>query len=113
MNLYINADNDLRTGWIGFDLAVNRKQKNGCASLEAWRDGKWQHIAEVACEVKGAEMEIAIPRTLLGRASGPLSLDFKWTDNTAADENALNLYTNGDTAPNGRFAYRYRELSGP
>lgn len=111
MNLFLNTDNDLRTGWLGFDFAVNRKNRNGRASLEKWQAGKWRPVAEVDCRVHGAEMAFAIPRTLLGLAAGPITLDFKWTDNTNATNDALNLYTNGDTAPNGRFAYHYQEAS--
>ncbi len=113
MNLYLNTDNDLRTGWIGFDFAVNRRNAGGRASLEKWREGKWQPIAEVPCRTRGREMETAIPRALLELTGGRLTLDFKWTDNTDAAKDALNLYSNGDTAPNGRFAYRYHEAAIP
>ncbi|MES2463088.1 MAG: hypothetical protein V4671_21090, partial [Armatimonadota bacterium] len=114
MNLYLNTDNDLTTGWMGFDFAVNRRnRRNGSASLETWRAGKWQPVADVPCRVRGSELEIAIYRTLLGLTLSPLTLDFKWTDNTSAAEDALNLYSNGDTAPNGRFAYSYQEAAKP
>jgi hypothetical protein len=109
MNLYFNTDSDLSTGWMGFDFAVNRRNAAGRASLEIWRGGKWQRVAEVDCQVRGTEMEIAVPRTLLELPAGPLALDFKWTDNTDAAKDALNLYSSGDTAPNGRFTYRYQE----
>jgi hypothetical protein len=109
MNLYLDTDGDLRTGWMGFDFAVNRKHDNGHASVEAWRGGRWQPVAQAEFRVRGTEMEIAVPRALLGLSGGALTLDFKWTDNTNAARDALNLYANGDTAPNGRFAYRYQE----
>ncbi|MDF2439279.1 MAG: hypothetical protein JWN98_263, partial [Abditibacteriota bacterium] len=114
MNLYLNTDNDLKTGWLGFDMAINRTAKaQGQSSVEAFRNGKWQPVGQAAFHARGHEIEIAIPRRLLAAASTPAAaskyfgLDFKWTDNTSTSGNALNVYSHGDTAPNGRFAYRY------
>ena len=40
-----------------------------------------------------------------------VTFDFKWCDNIplGTDEFHLEFYTYGDTAPDGRFAYRYTE----
>jgi hypothetical protein len=113
MNLYLNTDKDLRTGWMGFDFAINRSRKNGRASLEKWNGATWETVSDIDYQIRGNEIELAISRSLLGLPSGPLTLDFKWTDNTNAAQDALNLYTNGDTAPNGRFAYHYQEAITP
>jgi hypothetical protein len=52
-------------------------------------------------------MEIGVTRALLGLKNGPVTFDFKWMDNVDAATDPLNLYRNGDTAPNARFKYRY------
>ena len=113
MHLYLNTDGDWGTGWMGFDFAVNRNPRDARrTSLEAFRDGAWQRVAEIDYYVQGKAIEIAVPRAALGKTSDPLRLDFKWTDNTGAGADALNLYSHGDTAPNGRFAYPYRATRG-
>jgi hypothetical protein len=40
-------------------------------------------------------------------AETQLSLDFKWADNVQSPGDVMDLYTSGDTAPEGRFMYRY------
>jgi hypothetical protein len=52
-----------------------------------------------------------VPRPLLGvpAARGPLTLDFKWTDNIPSSPDIMDFYTQGDVAPNGRLNYRFAE----
>jgi hypothetical protein len=52
---------------------------------------------------------LAIPRAALGLsgAARPLQLDFKWADNIQKYGDINDFTTNGDSAPNGRFTYRY------
>ena len=56
-------------------------------------------------------MELAIPREALGvsEAAGPVDILFKWADNTAGNGDPMEFILHGDTAPNGRFCYVYRE----
>jgi hypothetical protein len=54
-------------------------------------------------------MTVAIPKTMLGIANDcyDFTIDFKWTDNTREDGDIMKWYVNGDTAPVGRYNYRY------
>jgi hypothetical protein len=54
---------------------------------------------------------MAIRRADLGleNSEAPLRLDFKWTDNAQLDGDATAFTLNGDSAPNGRFNYRYTQ----
>ena len=105
MNLWVNSDHDFSTGWHGFDLRINRALRAGKAtSVESWRDGRWQLVGTARIQVKGREMELSVPLFLL---SAQNEFDFKWTDNTGFEDDLLNAYLHGDSAPNGRFAYRY------
>ena len=64
--------------------------------------------------VRGNELEIAVPRSALGLAPNqPFTLTFKWRDNVNDSADPLNLYRNGDTAPNSRFAYVYQAAQLP
>ncbi len=106
MNLWINTDNNFATGWHGFDIVINRVPRNDqTTSVEQWRDGRWQNVGTARYQVRGREIEISLARALLPALKN--ELNFKWTDNTAIHSDLLNVYAHGDSAPNGRFAYRY------
>jgi hypothetical protein len=68
-------------------------------------------VGEVELVVRGNELALRIPRTMLGleAGKGPLSVDFKWADNLPDNWTVDDFYLHGDVAPNGRFNYRYRE----
>ncbi len=115
MMLFINSDCDHRTGWEGYDFVINRKTPgDSTALLERSRTGwNWEPVTEVRYRARGSEIEIAVPRSALGLdlPNRPPRFDFKWADNTALSGDVMEFYTNGDVAPNGRFAYRYEESS--
>jgi hypothetical protein len=95
---------------MGFDYRLNAAPaKEGRTRVEKWANGAWRVVGSAALRVRGKEMEIAVSRALLGLRSGPAALDFKWMDNVNAPGDALNLYRNGDTAPNARFKYRFSD----
>jgi hypothetical protein len=66
-------------------------------------------IARVRYRTKGTRLVVAIPRDKIGL--GPnrrnFEIDFKWADNVRSFDDAEYLIQDGDTAPNGRFMYRY------
>ncbi len=97
-------------GWEEFGYRVNYGKQDGTALLEtSGGGGNWHARSRVRCCIKGNEMELAVARKAVGTdgISRPLRFDFKWMDNVSADKDPLNLYRNGDTAPNGRFRYQY------
>lgn len=123
MLLFIDATCDPRTGWNSFDFVVNRKVRDGSVTLlERWApkkiDGEvqrfgpwdWESNGGVIYKVKGCELELAIPRKALGLDDlhTPLRFNFKWADNIQTFD-PIEFIINGDAAPNGRFAYQYRE----
>lgn len=97
--------------WEGFHYIVNRTfTAGGSSTLETSTGGwNWVPVTTVPLAVSGNELELSVPRTALGLGSSPLILDFKWIDNTQSPGDMLDLLANGDTAPNGRFRYRYAE----
>ena len=109
MMLLIDADGRHDTGWEGFEFIVNRKVVNATTTtLERHTGGwNWERVAEIPMEFRGNELHLAIPRTLLKLPAGPFRLDFKWLDNPQSPGDPLDLYLSGDTAPMGRFRYRY------
>ncbi|MEQ7128376.1 hypothetical protein ABN034_28115 [Actinopolymorpha sp. B11F2] len=112
MLLFLDLTGDPGTGWEGFDFVVNRRVKNPRrTSLEASEGGwSWREVAEISYAVKGRELELAIPRSVLGLdGAAPLRIDFKWIDHMQDEGNILDVIENGDAAPSGRFRYRYTE----
>jgi hypothetical protein len=107
----IDADQNSKTGWEGYDFLVNRTAvSEGKTWLEKSEGGwRWTKVATVSFRVKGNELQLAIPRTALGLPEGTTRtcLDFKWADNLPHPGDIMDFYVSGDVAPEGRFMYRY------
>ena len=95
--------------WEGFHFIANRKPSSSTeTSLEVCQGGwKWTSVGTIRYRVEGDRMHIAIPKILLGLQGDDFAIQFKWIDNSTAPGDILDGYVNGDTAPNGRFRYRY------
>jgi hypothetical protein len=111
MTLLIRTGNPTHHTWSGYDYVVNRVApgKDG-ALLEKNNGGQnWLKAADIRFRMQGNQMHLAVPRTLLKLNDDPVQFDFKWLDNIAlplADDLSV-FYTDGDTAPIGRFRFRY------
>jgi hypothetical protein len=109
MQLLIDADSNPKTGWNGYDYAVNSQVLNANATmLKRFSDGKtWR----VSYRAAGNEMVVAIPRVLLGLTSlRQTAFDFHWVDNAPIGgdpKKIVDWWYVGDSAPDGRFNFRY------
>ncbi len=112
MRLFINTDRKYKTGWEGYDFVLNRvNPTENKAVLEKWTGKtvdawKFEQVAEVDYTYSGNEMMIVIPKSLL-KIGEKIDIEFKWNDNMQNQGDIMDFYTNGDTAPVGRYAYRY------
>jgi hypothetical protein len=108
MLLFIDADHDARTSWLGYDFIVNRVNVRAqTTTLERNAGGyRWRSPVDIPCRAAGNELELAIPRAALGLTRLPATLDFKWADNIQQTGEANDFTLNGDAAPNDRFNYR-------
>jgi len=111
MLLLIDADQNPETGWFGYDFLVNKNVKNDSRTTlmrydATHKDDPWQIVTELDYHYRGNELELAIPRKLLGLTGDSVSFDFKWSDNAADLADPISLCIDGDTAPNRRFNYR-------
>ncbi len=102
--------NGADTGWEGYTHIVNRlAPENGKTAVES-ADGtrwEWRNAGAAAVNVQGPLLWVKIPKATLGITDEAFTVDFKWTDNTLETGEITDLYTHGDTAPTGRFNYRY------
>lgn len=110
MVLYIDADADASTGWEGYDFAIGRTGATSTtrpvevASGNSWA---WTTVGSVAYAASGSELELAIPRSMIGETAYPVAFDFKWVDHAEPAGDISRFTTHGDAAPNDRFNYRY------
>ena len=106
MWLLIDVDQNVKTGWEGYDFIVNRAiDADGSSWLEknAGNGWNWEKVAKVKYRVVGNEIHLSIPRSRLPSSS----FDFKWADNLQHPGDIMDFYQSGDVAPDGRFMYRY------
>jgi hypothetical protein len=114
MLLYLDADNNAATGWQGYDYLINRQIGDSeKTSLEKWTLAGWELVDnQIRWRTSGQELEVVVPRTLLGFAGLAANrvMNFKWADNVQDLSNILEFTLNGDAAPNDRFMYQYQIL---
>lgn len=110
LNLYISTT-PTDANWEGFNyrlVPTSNTKANLYKSTGGWA---WDKItSDISIAVNGKSMEVAIPRTLLGITdSNSFTIDFKWVDNVNMSdaEGIQKCARDGDSAPNGRFRYRY------
>ncbi|MCA9417177.1 MAG: hypothetical protein KC917_12935, partial [Candidatus Omnitrophica bacterium] len=112
MLLLIDADQNHDTGWCGYDYLINKNvtdEKHTTISRynPDSPDGPWVEAGQAAYRYTDKSLEISLPRELLGLDGNDLSFDFHWIDNPTELNDAISLCTNGDSAPNRRFNYRF------
>ena len=111
MLLLIDADNNSQTGWYGYDFVINKSVKSDNTTTLMRYDSTnmenpWVEISDLKFSCFANQLEISIPRKLLGFAGNSFVFDFKWSDNAIELKDQISLCTNGDAAPNRRFNYR-------
>ena len=110
MLLFVDTDQNTRTGWLGYDIAVNRAAGGSPSRVtveHAEGTGyRWEVVGDAARAAAGCELELAVPRSLLDARAPPVGFDFKWADNIAESGEWSDFTLNGDAAPNDRFNYR-------
>ena len=109
MMLLIRTGNPANHVWNGYDFIVNRVPPGKFGALLEKNNGGWSWLraADIKFRVEGKQMHLAVPRDVLGLAQDPVTFDFKWLDNIKLPDDLTVLYTDGDTAPSGRFRFRY------
>ncbi|BCM92085.1 hypothetical protein IAD21_03964 [Abditibacteriota bacterium] len=117
MNLYIRDLTRALPNWSGFSFRIAPGEAgvyklfsySGNGENWSWKDTG----AIVSNEVRGNQIAVRVAGASLGLAQGvTVDLGFKWTDNVLGTEpDPTDFLVNGDSAPNGRFAYHLRTQS--
>lgn len=112
MLLLIDADQNASTGWLGYDYVVNQEVKDaGETTVKRWHDGDWEIVGQARFRVQGNQLELAVPRALLGKTGSAPAFDFHWVDNIQGFTSVAELGIHGDSAPNRRWNYRFQVAS--
>ena len=109
MLLFIDADNDKKTGWEGYDYLINYEViSDTVTTLCAYKDCVWQETGNVSYAVKGDRMTVTVPRSLLGLTGDAVNINFHWLDNVTDIYSLQSWFTTGDSAPERRSNYAAR-----
>ncbi|MCR5056527.1 MAG: hypothetical protein K6B54_06415 [Clostridia bacterium] len=97
------------TDWEEFEYIVGRETgTSSTLSLEKSKGGwNWEKVSDVSYNVSANEMAVAVKKSDLGLSGDDFTIAFKWADGNLVDGNVLTLYTDGDAAPGGRFAFAF------
>ncbi|NNM84424.1 MAG: hypothetical protein HKL96_01505 [Phycisphaerales bacterium] len=110
MLLFLDADNNPKTGWLGYDYLINRRVPGSRTDTIARYVGpgyRWKTIGTVRMRTKGNQLQLSVSRKLLGLGDSlPKELHFKWADNIRQNGKWSDFYLHGDCAPPFRFYYR-------
>jgi len=118
MTLLIRTGNPANHTWNGYDFIINRVSPGNNGALLEKNNGGWNWLraADVKFRVEGNQMHMAVPRSAMFKPSAdrneqltsdPVTFDFKWLDNIRLPDDLTVVYSEGDTAPLGRFRFRY------
>lgn len=118
MQLYLNVDgrdgDNGESGWYGYDFVVNYQAKDAFTTTVAKYNGKdgaygFESVGEVSYRVKGNEMMIAVPLSMLGIEDyRAIDVEFKWADSDTIYDEMEDFYCDGDVAPLGRLNFIYQ-----
>lgn len=103
MRLHINSDRNAKTGWMGYDFRTDKG-----ATLQKYSNKQWTQIGKIKMKKDGKRLFYIIPISFLNIESKNLNFEFKWSDNMQDENDPLDWYINGDTAPGGRFNFVYK-----
>ena len=111
MMLLIRTGNPTHHDWNGYDYIVNRMPPGQDGAVLEKNNGGWNWLkaTDVKFKVVGNELQMAVPRKALKLTTDPVQFDFKWVDNVQLPDDLTVFYEQGDTAPLGRFRFRYVE----
>ncbi|MBR5124132.1 MAG: DUF1080 domain-containing protein, partial [Clostridia bacterium] len=109
MNLFINIDGDITTGWEGYDYVLNRDRDSFVVTVEKFKDNSFESevVGGAYYYVNGAYMTLRLSKELMGVSGKVEKMIFKWADNSVKNGDPMGFMDLGDTAPDNRFGFTY------
>ena len=112
MMLFLDTDENVDTGWIGYDFLIRKSlgtpERNTTILRNVSNRYEWTDPVTIPYVLEGNALEWAIPRRFFGNPEKvfPMSFQFKWADNIQQTGDWSDFTINGDVAPNDRYNYR-------
>jgi hypothetical protein len=110
MLLFLHIPHPGAKTWMGYNYVVDRRVVTSHTSVvEENINGhyQWKPIGQAKIRVRGNQLQMAIPRAVLGIAGFmPHEIHFKWADHIRQNGTWTDFYLNGDCAPPFRFYFR-------
>lgn len=109
MRLLIDTKKNNNDNWEEFEYIVNRVSGSSTKLVLEKSNGGWNFtkVGDVDYKVTGKILEIKIKREYIGQTSDKINFNFKWCDNNLGNGDIMTIYTDGDAAPGGRFAFHF------
>ncbi|MEN8966073.1 MAG: hypothetical protein ABF250_08815, partial [Polaribacter sp.] len=109
MLLFIDVDKDISTGWEGYDYVVNYEIKSSRKStLKKWNGTSWTDAGKLSYKKNKNEIELCVSKKDINLKENA-DFYFKWADNPIELKDVTTFFMNGDTAPDRRFKYHFKE----
>jgi hypothetical protein len=110
MLLFIDTDQNKKTGWQGYEVVINTSIKSATTTTWAYlnSDGRVGKRGAILYTTSQNKLMIQMPRTYLNSHS-TLAFDFHWADNIGQIGDITEFFLNGDNAPERRANYRFQK----
>lgn len=109
MLLFIDSDKDITTGWEGYDYVVNYDVVSlDESTLKKWNGSTWVDAGSVTYKYTKNELELRVAKKDIG-LNDYSEFYFKWADNPIELSEVTTFFMNGDTAPDRRFKYHFKD----
>ena len=109
MNLFLDIDGDMKNGWNGYDLVLNRDRDSFAVKVERFVNNAWAFdtVGEALYAIDGQYMTVKLSKSLIGVRGTLKDMKFKWADNSVDNGDPMAFMDLGDTAPDNRFSFAY------
>lgn len=110
VRLFIKSADNCAASWNGYNFMVEIDINDAkSAMLKICSDNGrflWRDLYRTECMLVGKEIQLKISREWINICSENFSMEFKWVDNMQQND-IMDFYINGDSAPRGRLNYVY------
>ena len=107
MNVLIGTGNN-ENNFSGFDFIINREANGNMVSIERLKNNfETEKVGEANINIFDNIMQLSIPLKTLNLSGEYCSLSLKVTDNVQNQNDIMDYYVSGDSAPLGRLGYQY------
>lgn len=109
MNIWIRTNGKENENAIGFHYVLNKKllSESTAQIIKYDEDGKEVAAGKSEFAFSGNVLVVKVPLKALGLDKNNYEIEFKVSDNIKNDEDILDFYSTGDSAPIGSMCYHY------